>query len=117
MSTALDPTDLVHQAQHALTAAQAATAVLADHPELPVARMHATGSDAGGKAGAFLEIQLDEDLEAVTQWAAKVGVPVTVTPFLRRAQHTASATLHDVTVHVTAFCDTNEPDEDDGLYC
>lgn len=117
MSTALDPTELLHQAQRALTAAQAAAVVLADHPELPVQRMHATGIDADGNPGAFLEIQLDDDVEAVTEWAAKVDATVTVAPFLRRAEHTASATLHDVAVHVTAFCDTDDPEDDDDLYC
>ncbi|MER5641883.1 hypothetical protein ABT095_33720 [Kitasatospora sp. NPDC002227] len=117
MSTALDPTELVRHAQLALTAAQAAGAVLADHPELPVQRMHATGVDADGNPGAFLEIQLDDDAEAVTEWAAKTGATVTVAPFFRRAEHIASVTLHDVAVHVTAFVDTDDPEDDDDLYC
>ncbi|MFE0460743.1 hypothetical protein ACFW1A_15990 [Kitasatospora sp. NPDC058965] len=120
MTTATTAGELLEQAQHALTAATAAAQVLADHPELPVQRMHATGVDADGRPGPFLEIQVDEDVNAVTAWADKLSAPVAVAPFFRRAEHIASATLHGVVVHVTAYTDA-VPDDDEGededLYC
>lgn len=111
MPTELLPADLVTVAEHALTAARAAAGILAAHPDLPCERLHAEGVDAKCNVGPVLEIQVDDDTEAVAKWAAAVGVIVRQEPFLRSTQHRATAVIGGITVMVTAYEDSPEDDE------
>ncbi len=115
MATALTPAELVSAAEHTLIAARLAKPFLAQHPGLPVARMHAGGADGEGNSAPLLEIQVDENADAVAKWAAEVGVSVLEEPFLRSTQHRATTVVDGVTVMVTAYVDRE--DEDDREPC
>lgn len=101
MATAVTPTDLVLEAQAALTAARAASAFLAEHPELPVQRMHASGpAELDLVAGPLLEIQLDNDLAALQLFARTVGAEIEEPSDV---DYRVTVDLGGVTVWVTAW--------------
>ncbi|ABD94188.1 unknown [Streptomyces phage mu1/6] len=108
MATETNPAHLVILAEHTLTAAQAATSILATSPGLPVERLHAEGIDGQGNIGPLLEIQVGDNPDAVTAWANSTGTSVEQTPFLGRTQHRATARIAGITVMVTAYEDADD---------
>jgi hypothetical protein len=119
MSTATTPAELVREVVATLAAARAAEPLLARFPDLPVARMHAEGTDHLGHGLPLLEVQLDHDVDALTTWARTVHADVHVRPFMGGSEHTAAVTLAGPTGRVlvlaSAYQDT-DPDDFEGRF-
>jgi hypothetical protein len=102
MATATLPADLVRDAELTLTAARVAVAFAAAHPELPIARMHAGPS--GARTAPLLEVQLDEDLDALARFADTVNCPATEdADAFGTPEYTVELVIDGVTVTVTAY--------------
>jgi hypothetical protein len=105
MPTALTPSELIREAEDALTAARTSVTFIAAHPDLPVARMHACGVDEEFTTGPLLEVQLDEDLDALTEFAAANDLTVNKgaeSPY-GPVEHSVTLTVDSVRVIVAAF--------------
>ncbi|MDH6141123.1 hypothetical protein P3T35_003136 [Kitasatospora sp. GP30] len=100
MATATTPADLIRAAIDTLAAARAAETLLAEHPELPVARLHASGTDDDDRVGPLLEVQLDTNLDALAEYAKAIGVEVEE---FTETEFRAVTTVRGVTVWVTAW--------------
>lgn len=106
MATALTPADLVRDAEYALTAARAAATFLAAHPDLPIERMHASGIDQDDNAGPLLEIQLGNNVGALTEFSESVSAEVEKPSEI---EFRIVLKEGDVTVLVTAWEFSDEP--------
>jgi hypothetical protein len=100
MATATTPADLIRDAIDTLAAARAAETLLAEHPELPVVRMYASGTDHDDRVGPLLEVQLDTNLAALAKYARAVGVEVET---FMETEFRVVTTVRGVTVWVTAW--------------
>ncbi|PBC71536.1 hypothetical protein BX265_6146 [Streptomyces sp. TLI_235] len=123
MATATTPADLVRDAEAALTAARAAETFLANHPGLQAARLHAEGSDPDGAPGQFLEVQLDQDLDALNRFAKLHSLEVEPEDgYVGISSYRVRLTVDGVDVTVTAYEELVEDSDEKypcqlGVYC
>ncbi|MGW4691026.1 hypothetical protein ACWEO1_01400 [Kitasatospora cineracea] len=100
MTTGNTPEELVRETEDALIAARAAAAFIAANPTLPATYFVAWGpSDRGISSGPLLEIHLENEVDALQDYAKGIGATVDSSG----GTFTATTTFGPVTVLLTAW--------------